>query len=131
MSDRATTGRRRGFGRSACRAAGGLLCLATLAGCAATDTYSRPGTWHPDGANAANIAAMAADPEDLRHGRGEPGSVGRLAVQAIDRRWDAATPPGATSSAATGGTGPGSRPAGGPSAFAAPVAPGFGAAGTP
>ena len=41
-----------------------LLCcaalgLSALAGCAATDTYRRPGTWHPDGANAANTVVVA------------------------------------------------------------------------
>ena len=100
-----------------------LMICAGLAGCAATDPYSRPGTWHPDGANAANIAAMAAHPLDLARGRGRSGSDGILAVQAIDRLHDA-TPP--TSAGPTGGSA-----TGGPSAFAAPALPASAASGSP
>ena len=110
-----------------------LVICAGLAGCAATDTYSRPGTWHPDGANAANIAAMAAHPLDLARGRGLPGSDGILAVRAIDRLRDAVPPTaaGATDGGATGGGATGGGATGGPSAFAAPVMPTSAASGSP
>ena len=137
MSARAPAASAR-LARPARAAAGSLLLLGSLAGCAATDTYSRPGTWHPDAANAANIAAMAANPEDLVHGRGSPGSDGTLAVGAIDRLWDAAQPSpagtggpaggGATGGGTSGGTTSGGA-AGGASGFAAPVLPTAGGSG--
>ena len=108
------------------RAAGLLLALLALGGCAATDTYSRPGTWHPDGANAANLAAMAANPADLLHGRGRGGSDGALAAAAIERLWDG--PPPATGG--TGGTAGGAQANGGTSAFAKPL-PASGPSGSP
>ncbi len=96
------------------------LMLAALTGCAATDTYRRPGTWHPDGANAANIAAMAENPEDLVHGRGSPGSNGALAAQAIDRLSE-------TKSGTQGtGKGSGGKGAGGTARFATPLTAGTG-----
>lgn len=101
------------------RAGGLLLCLGALAGCAGTDTYRRPGTWHPDGANAANIAAMAANPGDLLRGRGSPGSDGPLAARAIDRLWDVPQP--GTGGASAGGPSAGAQPTGGPSGFATPL----------
>lgn len=123
MTDRIGTMAAR-FARPARGAAASLLVLASLAGCAATDTYSRPGTWHPDGANAVNIAAMAAHPEDLMRGRGTPGSDGTLAADAIDRLGDGTAPePGAGQAA--GGQ------AGGPSGFAAPLLPASGPSGSP
>ncbi|MBW4092393.1 MAG: hypothetical protein HIU82_15000 [Proteobacteria bacterium] len=106
-------------------AAGSLLLLGSLAGCAATDTYSRPGTWHPDAANAANIAAMAVNPEDLLHGRGSHGSDGTLAAGAIERVWDAAQP----NPAGPGGGTSGVPASGGASGFATPVLPTAGGSG--
>ena len=47
--------------------------------------------WHMTGANAANLAAMAARPRDLVRGRGGPAPSGlgdaRHAVIGIDRVW--------------------------------------------
>ena len=68
-----------------------LLCF-TLAGCHEYDTYNRPGVWHPDAANAANIAAMASRPEDLIRGHGAGETDGRAAVGAIDRLWPDSSP---------------------------------------
>jgi type IV pilus biogenesis protein CpaD/CtpE len=110
-----------------------MLLLGSLAGCAATDTYSRPGTWHPDAANAANIAAMAANPEDLLHGRGSHGSDATLAVGAIERVWNAAQPnpadPGGGTGGGTGGATSGAAASGGASRFATPVLPTAGGSG--
>lgn len=45
-----------------------------LTACNRDDTYSRPYTWHPIHANAANLAAEVADPRDLVIGRGGGGT---------------------------------------------------------
>ena len=61
-------------------------CLTTLvSGCDALEPFERPHTWHPTGANQANLAAMVADPIDLTRGQGTGGSVGIKAAAAIDR----------------------------------------------
>jgi uncharacterized alpha-E superfamily protein len=61
-------------------------CLVTLlAGCEALEPYQRPYSWHPTGANVANLAAMVADPHDLLHGRGAAVTDGTTAAAAIDR----------------------------------------------
>ncbi len=44
--------------------------VGALSGCSQLDSYNRPYTWHPTGANAANIAAQVANPDDLIVGRG-------------------------------------------------------------
>ncbi|MGH7043395.1 MAG: hypothetical protein ACREFY_14895 [Acetobacteraceae bacterium] len=41
-----------------------------LSGCSRLDSYNRPYTWHPTGANLANIAAQVVHPEDLVVGHG-------------------------------------------------------------
>ena len=93
-----------------------LLCLA-LAGCHEYDTYNRPGVWHPDDANVANIAAMASRPADLIRGHGAGESDGRAAVGAIDRLWPDSLP------TATGPTGSPTGPTAG-KGFAAPLGTG-------
>jgi len=62
-----------------------LIVLLTLglAGCG--DPFERPGTWHLEGVNDANLRAMVADPHDLEEGVSEPGSDGRLAAGAVAR----------------------------------------------
>ena len=42
-----------------------LILLLALAGCDATDSYRRPDTWRPIGANEANLRAMVVVPSDL------------------------------------------------------------------
>ncbi len=42
-----------------------------LASCADLDPYRREGMWQPTGANLNNMAAMAANPADFLHGRGD------------------------------------------------------------
>jgi hypothetical protein len=63
--------------------AAGLATL--LSGCNALEPYGRADAWHPTGANAANLAAMAADPADLVRGRGTGASDGLAAAAAVDR----------------------------------------------
>lgn len=61
-----------------------VLALA-CAGCAAIDPYKAPGLWRPNAANAADLAAEAARPEDFVRGRGAPGGDGQLAGAAVAR----------------------------------------------
>lgn len=63
--------------------AGGLVVL--LAGCSTFEPYQRAHTWHPTGANQANLAVMVVNPADLEHGRGALGSDGATAAAAVDR----------------------------------------------
>lgn len=59
--------------------------LLAMGGCVDADPYNREGMWSPTGANARNIAAMAAHPRDLIRGHGEPGSDGLMAAAAVGR----------------------------------------------
>jgi hypothetical protein len=59
--------------------ASGLLLGVALAACSQIDPYTRQGVWHPVGANAANLTAMVADPNDLNVGRGSATAPGDLA----------------------------------------------------
>jgi hypothetical protein len=63
------------------------LLLALLAtGCTLTgNPLDRAGTWHPLGANAANLAAMVANPHDLVEGEAASGTPGPVAVTPVDR----------------------------------------------
>jgi hypothetical protein len=63
------------------------LALGLLAGCDLTDPYRRPGMWHPDGANDANIAAMVADPHDLISGQDAQNPGRKTGAAAVDRLW--------------------------------------------
>lgn len=45
----------------------------------------REGTWHPTGANAANLAAMVANPHDLVEGQAETGTIGPEAAMPVAR----------------------------------------------
>ncbi len=67
-------------------------CIA-LAGCSATEPYQRTDVWYPTGANAGNLAAMAARPRDLIVGRGASGSDGNEAASSVDRLWRGDTKP--------------------------------------
>jgi len=60
-----------------------LVGAGSLGGCARLDTYNRPYTWHPSGANAANLAAMVAHPADLQLGHGSDSSDAAPQVAAI------------------------------------------------
>ena len=60
-----------------------LLGAGSLGGCARLDTYNRPYTWHPSGANAANLAAMVAHPADLQLGHGSDSSDAAPQLAAI------------------------------------------------
>lgn len=91
------------------RAGIALLALA-LASCEANDPYRASDLWQPAGANAGNLAAMAARPRDLVVGRGGRLTDGRLSADAVDRVWqDRAKPltPATGSTATTSNSGKG------------------------
>ncbi len=56
-----------------------------LAACAMEDPLTRPGLWQPIGANATNLAAMVADPQDLVTGVPDRTADGQLAAAAVAR----------------------------------------------
>lgn len=104
-----------------------LLLLAfgcALASCAQTDPYTRPGQWHPLGANAANLRAMVADPRDLYQGRISADQPGDMAAAAVERlRADAVKrlPASAISGVLATDTGPSAGGPGNEATAAAPV----------
>lgn len=86
------------------------LVLFLLAGCESADPYHRTDVWYPTGANAGNIAAMAANPRDLIAGRGSERAGARQAAGAIDRVWSDQPKPllnAAHGAAPAGGAAPG------------------------
>ncbi len=116
---------------SAGRPALALLALGLLAGCT-IDPFDRPGVWRPGGVNDANLAVMAADPNDLVRGHGEVGADGQLATAPVTRlREDRVKPlpaldatPFSPGSNGTGGGDSGGAP---PPAAPPPAAPAAGA----
>lgn len=57
-----------------------------LAGCAeVVDPYQQPGNWRPAGVNEQNLRVMAARPEEIVRGTGDPGSPGHGATDAVAR----------------------------------------------
>lgn len=75
----------RALHRAAAWAGLGLAVLA-LGACQDMDPYRRPGMWQPTGAVQANLAAMAANPNDLIRGHGsDAGTPAAQAVMPIDR----------------------------------------------
>lgn len=68
--------------------AAGILALT---GCQSRDPYYRTDVWKPTGANAANIAAMVANPYDLIHGRRNDGvHLSKDQIPAVERAWSGA-----------------------------------------
>ncbi|MGE0226254.1 MAG: hypothetical protein AB7F35_24100 [Acetobacteraceae bacterium] len=68
----------------------GLLILAMAAattGCMDRDPYRRTDVWRPTGANAANLAAMVANPNDLIRGTDSRRTDTKASVIAVDRIW--------------------------------------------
>jgi type IV pilus biogenesis protein CpaD/CtpE len=80
------------------------LAACLVAGCASPDLDRSTSKWHPTGANAANIAAMVANPRDMIRGRGGRGTDARQAAGAIGRVWQGPTQslPDAAGAAASG-----------------------------
>jgi type IV pilus biogenesis protein CpaD/CtpE len=61
-----------------------LIGAALLAGCTPYAAWNAPGFWRPDGANAANLRAMIADPHDLVAGRAAETSLGSEAAAPVE-----------------------------------------------
>ena len=83
-----------------------IASAGAISGCARLDTYNRPYTWHPTGANLANIAAQAAHPGDLVLGHGDDrADAAELvpAIQQVDGGASGATAGGGGNAAAAGG----------------------------
>lgn len=94
-----------------------LVPLLALGGCVDTDPVNREGMWSPTGANARNIAAMAASPQDLIRGRGDNRGNGLLAADAVTRLNQGKTRPllsvgseAAPGGASSGASSPNSTP---------------------
>jgi len=63
-----------------------LLFLAALPGCEFhDDPFQRPGTWHVENVNDANLAAMVKDKRQLVMGTGDDASPAVLSAQAVKR----------------------------------------------
>ncbi|MGH7160802.1 MAG: hypothetical protein ACREFS_12075 [Acetobacteraceae bacterium] len=62
-----------------------LSFLLAAGGCSmGQDPMMRAGTWHPTGANAANLAAMVANPHDLIAGEQANGTIGPEATLPVE-----------------------------------------------
>lgn len=81
-----------------------LATLLLLSGCADRDPYRRTDVWQPTGANAANLAAMVANPHDLAVGHGSSRNLSKAQAAAVDRVWQG-TPTAVGGGAASGGGG--------------------------
>jgi hypothetical protein len=95
------------------------LSLLALASCDQIDPLSRPYMWHETGVNARNIAAMAANPADLVHGRDSARRRAAADADSVDRLWSGkpvplpTDTPGAAAGGSTTTGGGGSSAAGG------------------
>jgi len=85
----------------------GLGAIVALAGCMDRDPYRRTDVWRPTGANAANIAAMVANPKDMVRGHGTARTSSNPQMIAVERiNADRPKPlpnPNATAGASAGG----------------------------
>ena len=89
-----------------------IASVGALSGCSQLDSYNRPFTWHPTGANAANIAAQVADPDDLIVGRGSDRTDAATVVPGLQQVETGQAKGG---SSAAGGSGAGVGAGGGAS----------------
>ena len=92
-----------------------LTGLLLLTGCADRDPYRRTDVWRPTGANAANLAAMVANPHDLAGGQGSSRQLAKAPERAVEHIWTGAGASGAVGggAAAAGGGGAGTSSASG------------------
>lgn len=89
------------------RGCGILICVLAVGGCADRDPYLRTDVWKPTGANAANIAAMAANPHDLISGRRVIRTDSRGPELAVEHVWSDQGKASGGAAAAAGGAGSG------------------------
>lgn len=102
-----------------------LLIAASLSACQTIlkDIPPDDPGWVPQGINAGNIAAMAAVPGDLVHGRGDLTGSGHTTADAVIRLWQGKVKPLPTAEASTMSDSAASAP---PAAPAAPPSGGQG-----
>ena len=85
-----------------------IVGAGAVSGCARLDTYNRPYTWHPTGANVADIAAQVANPSDLIVGRGSGRTDAAMLVpglqQADGGQSTGGSPAAAAAATAAGGS---------------------------
>ena len=93
-----------------------VCATAALGGCMDRDPYRRTDVWRPTGSNAANIAAMVADPNDLIRGRGTSRTSSQPGVTAVDRVVTSQPRPISPAANAGGGGGGGTGSGGGTAA---------------
>jgi type IV pilus biogenesis protein CpaD/CtpE len=86
------------------------ISLLALAGCNQIDPLTRPYMWEESGVNAHNVAAMAANPADLTHGRDAPQRRVSVESDPVDHLW-AGKPTPLLTSGSTGSTGTSGAPA--------------------
>jgi hypothetical protein len=94
------------------------LSLLAVAGCDQVDPLKRPYMWHEGEVNPQNIAAMAANPADLTHGRDTAKHNASLETDSVEKLWSGKPTPllqttGMGSTGTTGSSGGGAAPAGG------------------
>jgi hypothetical protein len=89
-----------------------IVLVVFVAGCTNSEPYHRTDVWYPTGANAGNLAAMAARPSDLIHGRAGPEGDAHQADLAVNHVWlgqpkplGTASAPGSTSTGGAAGSG--------------------------
>jgi type IV pilus biogenesis protein CpaD/CtpE len=80
-----------------------IVTALVIVGCDSTDPYRRTDVWVPTGSNAANIAAMAANPRDLLQGRSEGRTDTRAAVINLQQLWQGQSKPLPRASVSEGG----------------------------
>ncbi len=95
-----------------------LGSVVMLTGCMSCEPYYRTDVWRPSGANAANLAAMVANPRDLIRGHGDDHVLAKAPASAVEQVW---SPKGSGGGGGGGGNG---GDAGGGAGLAAPTAPG-------
>src|SRR5690349_14290082 len=76
-----------GWSRAGLRTVFAVALFASLSACEDRDPYRRTDVWKPTGANAANIATMAADPQDLIRGRPTSRVDARSVMHGPERIW--------------------------------------------
>lgn len=89
------------------------ICLGILAGCGNRDPYKRDDVWYPTGANAANLAAQAVNPDDLIRGRSDPKQLATGPARSVNRVWTD-TPKSLTTGSTSGSGGAGGSGGGTP-----------------
>jgi type IV pilus biogenesis protein CpaD/CtpE len=81
------------------------LSLLALAGCNQIDPLKRPYMWEETGVNNSNIAAMAANPADLTHGRDTPQHRVRLESDSVESLYGGKPKPLLSAGGSSGSSG--------------------------